>query len=67
MPCSFKMATRGFFMGASLVLIDQRVYNCTVLMEVENDNIRYNQRIMRQNEYPSCGTLQMDWTDSTEF
>ena len=29
-----------------LVLINQRVYNCTVLIEVEDDIIRCNQRIM---------------------
>ena len=36
-------------------------------MEVENDNIGYDQRIVWQNEYQPCGTLQTDWTDSQNF
>ena len=27
-------------------VINHRVYNCTMLMEVENDNIGYDQRIV---------------------
>ena len=46
---------------------NHRVYNCTILMEVENDNIGYDQRIVWQNEYQSCGTLQTNWIDSAEF
>jgi len=38
-----------------------------MLMEVENDNIGYDQRIVWQKKYQPCGTLQTGWADSAEF
>ena len=32
------------------MFINHRVYNCTMLMEVENDNIGYDKRVMRETE-----------------
>lgn len=48
---AFEMAARCFFNGLlilkkQIVLINHGVYNCTMLMEVENDNIGYDQRIV---------------------
>lgn len=35
-----------FFLNEQIAFINRMVYNCTMLMEVENDNIGYDQRIV---------------------